>query len=511
MAKDNPELSHLLGPVAEICVTNIAPAFSGNSSALTDELWLQADDVIRSLLVLAQHMPSDESTGAGESEYPHVSRSFGRQRDVIQSFHVSDILTRVTNFVDHLIHHVEPNISAAAVLVIQYVTPFLHVVTDTLARRVSQHSRTIASTYKLCYVVGRIQLDLAEKGFCKPSEGEDAGDADAEGDTVDGTGLGTGSGLKNVSSEIEEEGQVEGLQGEEDEPEEEDGAGDDDDAVSMENDFDGKLGDGKEDEGDDDGDDDGDSAPDEHVGDVDPLDPGAVDEKFWGDEKQEEAGNSEEMADGQTKETGEAEVSAKEDVKQHERKKDTTDTQHDETQHDDTQHDDNQEEDTQHDDDGQDGDGTDDNEARPPVNQDEVVMPEGDNLDLPENLDLDDKGDDQHDEPDDSMEVDEDGVGDDSDEKHDDRREASADDGMDVEDGPSPTGVADDEANEPETIEQGQQSMQEDESSAQNSTDAPDGNGGNGLDGEHTGEENSSEGLKDRVEARQTDPEASER
>ncbi|KAJ1723598.1 AAA ATPase midasin, partial [Coemansia erecta] len=106
-----------------------------------------------------------------------------------------------------------------------------------------------------------------------------------------GVGEGSTAGAKNVSDEIEGEDQVEGLQGEEP-PEDANEPGTNEDAIEMENDFAGALGDAdletdNEDSDKDDDDDDEENEMDEQMGDVDPTDPTALDEKLWDDEEED--------------------------------------------------------------------------------------------------------------------------------------------------------------------------------------------------------------------------------
>ncbi|KAJ2722068.1 AAA ATPase midasin [Coemansia sp. Benny D115] len=104
-----------------------------------------------------------------------------------------------------------------------------------------------------------------------------------------GTGMGEGStaGAKNVSDEIEGEDQVEGLQGEQ--PEDGNEPDTNEDAIDMENDFDGATGDADLESDNDDSDGDSDEEPemDEQLGDVDPTDPTAIDEKLWDDDEEQ--------------------------------------------------------------------------------------------------------------------------------------------------------------------------------------------------------------------------------
>ena len=59
--------------------------------------------------------------------------------------------------------------------------------------------------------LANLGIDLSTNGFCKPQEQEEGSD-EGEGE---GTGMGQGQGREDVTEEIENEGQMEGLQGEE--------------------------------------------------------------------------------------------------------------------------------------------------------------------------------------------------------------------------------------------------------------------------------------------------------
>ena len=76
---------------------------------------------------------------------------------------------------------------------------------------VSQAVQMNRSVCKMLLTLANLGLDLSTNGFCKPMEQEEGSD-DGEGE---GTGMGQGQGREDVSEEIENEGQMEGLQGEE--------------------------------------------------------------------------------------------------------------------------------------------------------------------------------------------------------------------------------------------------------------------------------------------------------
>jgi hypothetical protein len=76
---------------------------------------------------------------------------------------------------------------------------------------VTQVMQTNRSVCKMLLTLANLGLDLSTNGFCKPQEQEEGSD-EGEGE---GTGMGQGQGREDVSEEIENEGQMEGLQGEE--------------------------------------------------------------------------------------------------------------------------------------------------------------------------------------------------------------------------------------------------------------------------------------------------------
>lgn len=204
-------------------------------------------------------------------------------------------LSAVVSHLDQLVDSAATNDVAEAA--IKRVAPFV----AEYALLVQDHLFSLATwsgtVFKLAHILGNLTLSLSRKGFCSPQEaGDQEGGEGDEGQTSDGTGMGAGTGEGNVSEQIEDESQVEGLQGEEPEPKDKDQKKEDGGAIEMSEDFGGDLedvsADGSDAESDDDDKDDEDeSPPDEQIGDVDPLDENAVDEKFWGDEKGEDDDN----------------------------------------------------------------------------------------------------------------------------------------------------------------------------------------------------------------------------
>ena len=193
---------------------------------------------------------------------------------------VHDVRALLGSVASEAVHAPPAELEQRLARVLPFIDTYLALVRGQLAR----HCAWTKSLFKLDYVVCSVVRTIARDGFCKPSEaGEgEAGEAGAQ--DAGGVGLGDGAGSQNVSKEIEDESQVEGLQGDADADEDVERA-EEGDALEMSEDFGGKMQDVPEnadEEGEDDREDD--DEPEEQVGDLDAADPSAVDEKLWGDE-----------------------------------------------------------------------------------------------------------------------------------------------------------------------------------------------------------------------------------
>ena len=275
--------------------------------------------------------------------------------------------------------------------VIDLILPFFELYLPLAKDQLTVHSDWTKSLFKLDYVLCSVLLTLSQQGFCRPpDEGQD--DKNGGQSTDAGLGIGEGSGVDNVSKEIEDESQIEGLQGEGDDKQEPAGDHEDGDAIEMNDDFGGALedvpdpgSDGENDNADSDSDNEQDI--DETIGDLDELDPSAVDEKLWGDEKgPEDPESKEEKADQDhsKEQEGSSEVVAKESQEQKKSKEKSADKQPKGEEPDVEMSED------QHEVDESENDESDD----PNVNgskMDEHV-PEANTLDLPEEMDLGEDG-----------------------------------------------------------------------------------------------------------------------
>lgn len=172
---------------------------------------------------------------------------------------------------------------------VRRVLPFLQNYVVLADAQVAVLAHWTKSLLKLDHILCSTVYSLAKDGFCQPQETQDGGDGAEGGDAMEGTGLGEGTGAENVSKEIQDESQVEGLQGESGDNDDDVERADEDNAIEMADDIGGKMQDvpegedaGEEEEG---NDDDSEVDPDDQIGELDANDETAVDEKLWGDEK----------------------------------------------------------------------------------------------------------------------------------------------------------------------------------------------------------------------------------
>jgi midasin len=285
-----------------------------------DAVWQSTDTLLEELLISAQQCaklarPVDQDDGSIKSMAQLETSIYG----MTSAYRLQAIAAAITHVGDAAVSD-ESSGSVVTDLgsIVARCIPFLHQFLATCRKGVWHLARNVRSLYRLDYVLVNLFRTLAEKGFCKPSEAGDDDSKGGEGKEIEGMGLGAGTGKSNVSNEIEDESQVEGLK-DEDQGEDEDDNGEkqekEDQAIEMGDDFEGALSDADGEDEDEDGEDDDDGQDendlDEHVGDVDPE---AVDDKFWGDENEEEDQGKDDKTDRKDpNQNQDSEMAAKED------------------------------------------------------------------------------------------------------------------------------------------------------------------------------------------------------
>ncbi|KAF8630919.1 hypothetical protein AX17_005277 [Amanita inopinata Kibby_2008] len=383
-----PCLNHLFRPVVKWIETQRATP-SLHSPPKVADAQSTTDGLIDSMLVTVQTLLSncpDQTPRDIEETDHYVLQQYNAVRDLTYMLNLDTINAQLHEAIVALAcgrDSVEKPLSR----VIPFIEVYVGVVRDQLAR----HCQWTKALFKLDYVLCSVIQALSKQGFCKPP---DMGDADEGADSADasgGVGLGEGSGTQNVSKEIEDESQVEGLKGEEAEDHERDKTNDDGDAIEMSEDIGGDMQDvpgESEDEGSKSGDE-SEAEPEERLGKLDASDPSAVDEKLWGDEKgpeQSDQADDKTNKDHGEEQAGDSEVVAKEGKgteKQDEKKGDKGSEMKDVEEQSDPQEEDEQ----MADDLGTEGE---DNQKASGTSLDEHLK-DAETLDLPDDMNIDDK------------------------------------------------------------------------------------------------------------------------
>ena len=148
---------------------------------------------------------------------------------------------------------------------------------------------------KLLYVTSRTFCTVGSEGFCIPEEDGEAQDSGQGQELLSGTGIGQGEGKEDVSSQIENEEQVLGQKGEEQEENENDKSVDEEDkGLEMSEDFEGETYDREQQESEngEENDNDEEEELDRDMGDVDGEDEEVVDASKYENEDEQ---NGEEL------------------------------------------------------------------------------------------------------------------------------------------------------------------------------------------------------------------------
>ena len=360
----------------------------------TEVIWQESDTLIEDLLLSAQQLVKLDVQGKPDDEGPKVmARLETFTRNMSGAFRMDSVARRI-----QAIHDVSTTggfvLTSGAVLDVNIARclPFLKQHLTACRKSVWHLARNVKGLYRLDYTLVKLFRTLAEKGFCKPSETDNGESKGGEGQEIDGMGIGAGTGESNISNQIEDESQVEGLK-DEDQGQDEEDSGEkqekEDQAIEMGDDFDGALSDADEGSDDEDGDDDDEKQDendlDDHVGDVDPE---AVDDKFWGDENDEEDPGTDDKTDQKdSNQNQDSEMAAKEDDK----KKSGKESAPEQPEENKAEEEEGEDEGEGSDDGVDEDEGQKEEEAPQDDNSHDVDahVPEAEILDLPEGMDLD--------------------------------------------------------------------------------------------------------------------------
>ncbi|KAI9675420.1 MAG: hypothetical protein M1817_001324 [Caeruleum heppii] len=238
----------------------------------------------------------------------------------VKSLRMPELQTRILQAIDQfcgLINIEKGLVTSGATALFSLALPILqqyaNICHEATERQAHLHQKMCAMAFSLA----KSFTQLASDGFCSPSEASQTEPGNTE-KLEDGTGLGDGEGAEDISKDIQDDedlselAQGQGQEREEDIPDEKD-------AVDIQDELEGDVGDvsikGEDDEGSANGEkESGDEDMDEETGSVDDLDPTAVDEKLW-DGKGDEAEKQQEGDKTEGKASNDEQVAASEDPK----------------------------------------------------------------------------------------------------------------------------------------------------------------------------------------------------
>ncbi|KAK0546374.1 AAA ATPase midasin [Tilletia horrida] len=300
-----PAVSFLCEKASLWLMSAIDTTFTSNGSRVTNGFVSDATDlkvlsnrIIDSVLLIAQDLRSIASQEDNEDKNT-ILQQCQDLRSIHQHLRVDELVQQVSSLIS------AGGTSRVAddllTLSLRRVTPFLGLYCGLLREHVSASSTWYAELLKYLYILNQHVQNVITQGFCKPREAQESSEGNQDNDSAEaGTGLADGSGAQDITDQLQDDEDIEEMQqdeadqgGEDGDIEKQKGAketGLDLDTKAEEKDADGEDQDADEDQEDE-------QEPDDAIDKVDPLDPGAVDEKMWDGSKDEEKETDGEMQD----------------------------------------------------------------------------------------------------------------------------------------------------------------------------------------------------------------------
>src|SRR6266576_6698029 len=237
---EQPQINYLVRPVLSWIMDQDVLPFQILSpyQSIEDDA---ADGLIDSLLVIVQSMlsncPEQRAASLGDSDQ-YILQQYQSTRDLTFLLGLDTIGGRIDSLIASLASK-----SDGLEKTLQRAIPFLEIYLGVVQDQMSRHCQWTKTLFKLSYVTGSVIQSLAEKGFCKPPDAGDAKDDEGtdNGELADGLGLGEGMGTQNVSKEIQDESQVEGLKGGDEEDHGHDERNEGEEGIEMDQDIGGEM------------------------------------------------------------------------------------------------------------------------------------------------------------------------------------------------------------------------------------------------------------------------------
>ncbi|KAJ9639422.1 AAA ATPase midasin [Coniosporium tulheliwenetii] len=245
-----------------------------------DQMFKTLDDILGSIQDLEKAQASLPMSIEDAAWFMIEEQTIARSLAALQGSRVAASLRALLRELQHV------NDLRSAAALFAAVLPILHqyvqIYQETLARFASHHQATTKMTYRLA----KAFIQIGTQGFCMPSEKSDEkGDSDDR--LEEGTGLGEGEGTEDISKDIQDDEDLTELAQELNQKTDREEIENEKDAVDMaDQEMEGEMGDAPEKDEDDEarsGDEGDHESIDEEAGEVDDLGPSMVDEKMWDD------------------------------------------------------------------------------------------------------------------------------------------------------------------------------------------------------------------------------------
>lgn len=286
-AQEFPEVGFVLRqlkPWTEMEVENPQEYTNGIKSINLTDFDKNLSRASDSILVAVQQMKATLGTvPSNHEEGAWLVRTMKSYSNGLKSLQVSEVASILHNSVQQFrnlahSHGQEVKVaSAACAMALPIIQQYRHIVVQTLDHCATGHR----AFCKLVATLAKSYLQIVSLGFCEPTESS-ASETGRMDKVEEGTGLGEGEGAEDISKDIQNDEDLTEL-AQDKGTKEEDGVKSEDDAVDMN--YDELEGDLKDASGSEVGDgiESGEEAADidEEIGDVMDLNPEAVDEKLW--------------------------------------------------------------------------------------------------------------------------------------------------------------------------------------------------------------------------------------
>jgi midasin len=318
MADNRPDLAFVLNqisPWAEVVSTPAALSGSRHSIADLDQKLSVVCDSI--LVAVEKHKKAISELPTSSEDPGWFVKNEACLTNAINSLYCENVTQHIDQAFDILrsLDLEDLSTSKIAAAIFAVALPILQQYLNILQQTITRYGYLHRATCKTSYILAKAFIQIATQGFCTPSEKSDAQDGKTE-KLEGGTGLGDGEGAEDISKDIQDDEDLDELAQEPNTGEKGD-IEDEQDAVDMaDSEMEGEMGEGEEKGEDEDGsgNESGDDM-DEEAGDVNDLDPSAVDEKMW-DGDGEKADKDQEGDESKGKQSKDEQVAAQDSNKE---------------------------------------------------------------------------------------------------------------------------------------------------------------------------------------------------